>query len=108
MPVWMVTGGSGFLGGHLLERLGSEGLERDLAFRTRLLDAAWGGVPSLSVAGGSLAEELENAGAGDQILTNRFTRSCKPDGVDENEYAELNEHNQRQEQRDDAGLQAAD
>jgi hypothetical protein len=48
----------------LLVSICSEGLERDLAFRTRLLDAAWGGVPSVSVAGGPLARELEQAGAG--------------------------------------------
>ncbi len=41
-----------------------EGLETDLAYRTRLLDAAWGGLPSISVAGGALARELEAAGAG--------------------------------------------
>ena len=44
--------------------ISSEGLETDLAYRTRLLDAAWGGLPSLSVAGGALARELEAAGAG--------------------------------------------
>jgi len=44
--------------------ISSEGLETDLAFRTRLLDAAWGGVPSVSVAGGPLARELARAGAG--------------------------------------------
>jgi glycosyltransferase involved in cell wall biosynthesis len=48
----------------LLVSISSEGLERDLAFRTRLLDAAWGGVPSISVAGGPLARRLEEAGAG--------------------------------------------
>jgi glycosyltransferase involved in cell wall biosynthesis len=51
----------------LLVSISSEGLERDLAFRTRLLDAAWGGLPSLSVAGGSLARELEEAGAGRRV-----------------------------------------
>jgi glycosyltransferase involved in cell wall biosynthesis len=40
-----------------------EGLETDLAFRTRLLDAAWAGLPSVSVGGGALARELEAAGA---------------------------------------------
>jgi glycosyltransferase involved in cell wall biosynthesis len=40
-----------------------EGLETDLAYRTRLLDAAWGGVPCLAVGGGALARELEEAGA---------------------------------------------
>jgi len=44
--------------------ISSEGLETDLAYRTRLLDAAWGGLPSISVAGGPLARELEAAGAG--------------------------------------------
>jgi len=40
------------------------GLEADLAYRTRLLDAAWGGVPCVAVDGGTLARELETAGAG--------------------------------------------
>ncbi|MEP6801239.1 MAG: hypothetical protein ABJC07_04840, partial [Acidobacteriota bacterium] len=44
--------------------ISSSGLETDLAFRTRLLDAAWGGVPSVSVHGGSIARELEEAGGG--------------------------------------------
>lgn len=48
----------------LLVSICSEGLESDLAFRTRLLDAAWGGVPSVSVGGGALARELEEAEAG--------------------------------------------
>jgi len=51
----------------LLVSISSEGLERDLAFRTRLLDAAWGGVPSVSVAGGPLARQLEEAGAGRRV-----------------------------------------
>jgi glycosyltransferase involved in cell wall biosynthesis len=42
--------------------ISSEGLETELAFRTRLLDAAWGGLPSVSVGGGSLARALEEAG----------------------------------------------
>nr|MDQ5873549.1 hypothetical protein [Acidobacteriota bacterium] len=48
----------------VLVSISSEGLETDLAYRTRLLDAAWGGVPSISVAGGPLARELQAAGAG--------------------------------------------
>ena len=48
----------------VLVSVSSEGLETDLAYRTRLLDAAWGGLPSISVAGGPLARELEAAGAG--------------------------------------------
>jgi glycosyltransferase involved in cell wall biosynthesis len=40
-----------------------EGLETELSFRTRLLDAAWAGLPSISVGGGALARELERAGA---------------------------------------------
>jgi hypothetical protein len=44
--------------------IASEGLETELAYRTRLLDAAWGGVPAVAVAGGSLARELAAAGAG--------------------------------------------
>jgi hypothetical protein len=43
--------------------IAEEGLETDLAYRTRLLDAAWGGVPAVSVGGGALARELEAAGA---------------------------------------------
>ena len=43
--------------------IASEGLETELAYRTRLLDAAWGGVPSVAVAGGALARELTAAGA---------------------------------------------
>ena len=43
--------------------IASEGLETELAYRTRLLDAAWGGVPSVAVAGGALARELAAAGA---------------------------------------------
>jgi glycosyltransferase involved in cell wall biosynthesis len=44
--------------------IASPGLETELAYRTRLLDAAWGGVPSVSVNGGSLARDLAAAGAG--------------------------------------------
>ena len=44
--------------------IASPGLETELAYRTRLLDAAWGGVPGVSVNGGSLARELASAGAG--------------------------------------------
>jgi glycosyltransferase involved in cell wall biosynthesis len=44
--------------------IASEGLETELAYRTRLLDAAWGGVPSVAVAGGTLGRELAEAGAG--------------------------------------------
>jgi glycosyltransferase involved in cell wall biosynthesis len=47
----------------LLVSICSPGLETDLSFRTRLLDAAWGGLGSLSVGGGSLARQLEAAGA---------------------------------------------
>src|SRR5262249_59583302 len=46
----------------LLVSIASEGLETELAFRTRLLDAAWGGVASVAVAGGALARELARAG----------------------------------------------
>ena len=42
----------------------SPGLETDLSYRTRLLDAAWGGVPGVTVGGGAVARELEEAGAG--------------------------------------------
>lgn len=48
----------------LIVSISTEGLESDLAYRTRLLDAAWGGVPSVSVAGGPLARDLADAGAG--------------------------------------------
>jgi glycosyltransferase involved in cell wall biosynthesis len=44
--------------------IASEGLETELAYRTRLLDAAWGGLPAVTVGGGSLARELALAGAG--------------------------------------------
>jgi glycosyltransferase involved in cell wall biosynthesis len=47
----------------LLVSISSEGLETELAYRTRLLDAAWGGVPSVSVGGGTLARELSQSGA---------------------------------------------
>jgi len=47
----------------LLVSISGEGLETELAYRTRLLDAAWGGVPAVSVGGGPLARELETAGA---------------------------------------------
>jgi glycosyltransferase involved in cell wall biosynthesis len=43
--------------------IAADGLETDLAYRTRLLDAAWGGVPSVTVGGGILGRELEAAGA---------------------------------------------
>lgn len=46
----------------------SPGLETEIAFRTRLLDAAWGGVCSVSVGGGPLARELEEAGGGRSLL----------------------------------------
>ncbi|MEO8430518.1 MAG: hypothetical protein ABI592_03335 [Acidobacteriota bacterium] len=51
----------------LVVSISSAGLETDLAFRTRLLDAAWGGVGSVSVGGGALARELFEAGAGVQV-----------------------------------------
>jgi len=44
--------------------LAREGLETDLSYRTRLLDAAWGGVPSVTVGGGALARDLAESGAG--------------------------------------------
>jgi glycosyltransferase involved in cell wall biosynthesis len=47
----------------LVVSIASEGLETELAYRTRLLDAAWGGLPCVAVAGGPLAEELARAGA---------------------------------------------
>ena len=40
------------------------GLETELSFRTRLLDAAAAGLPSISIHGGALARRLEEAGAG--------------------------------------------
>jgi glycosyltransferase involved in cell wall biosynthesis len=40
------------------------GLEADLSFRTRLLDAAAAGLASVSLHGGGLARRLEEAGAG--------------------------------------------
>jgi hypothetical protein len=47
----------------VLVSIAAYGLETDLSYRTRLLDAAWGGVPSVTVGGGALARELETAGA---------------------------------------------
>ena len=47
----------------VLVSIASEGLETELAYRTRLLDAAWGGVPSVTIGGGTLAGELAAAGA---------------------------------------------
>lgn len=47
----------------VLVSIATEGLETELAYRTRLLDAAWGGLPSVAVGGGSLARELVAAGA---------------------------------------------
>ena len=40
------------------------GLETELSFRTRLLDAAAAGVPSVAIHGGALAHRLAAAGAG--------------------------------------------
>ena len=40
------------------------GLEAELSFRTRLLDAAAAGLPAVTIAGGSVARELDSAGAG--------------------------------------------
>jgi glycosyltransferase involved in cell wall biosynthesis len=51
----------------LIVSVGVEGLETDLSYRTRLLDAAWGGVPCLAVHGGRLARELEEAGAARRV-----------------------------------------
>jgi glycosyltransferase involved in cell wall biosynthesis len=47
----------------LLVSISTAGLETELAYRTRLLDAAWGGLPSVTVGGGTLARELVEAGA---------------------------------------------
>ena len=47
----------------LLVSISPEGLETELSYRTRLLDAAWGGLPSVTVGGGSLARELTAVGA---------------------------------------------
>ena len=46
----------------LLVSIASAGLETELSYRTRLLDAAWGGVPSVAVGGGALARELAASG----------------------------------------------
>src|SRR4029077_12355368 len=46
----------------LLVSICPPGLETDLAFRTRLLDGAWGGTYALTVGGGPLARRLEAAG----------------------------------------------
>ncbi len=42
--------------------IASAGLETELAYRTRVLDAAWGGLPSVTVGGGTIARELAAAG----------------------------------------------
>jgi glycosyltransferase involved in cell wall biosynthesis len=47
----------------VLVSIASEGLETELAYRTRLLDAAWGGVPSVTVGGGTVSRELAACGA---------------------------------------------
>jgi glycosyltransferase involved in cell wall biosynthesis len=47
----------------LVAAVSTPGLETELAYRTRLLDAAWGGVPAVAVEGGSLARELARRGA---------------------------------------------
>jgi glycosyltransferase involved in cell wall biosynthesis len=47
----------------LLVSISTAGLETELAYRTRLLDAAWGGLPSVTVGGGALARELVATGA---------------------------------------------
>ncbi|MEO8189843.1 MAG: hypothetical protein ABI682_05835 [Acidobacteriota bacterium] len=64
--------------------ISSPGLETDLAFRTRLLDAAWGGIPSVSVHGGAIARDLEESGAGVQAESTLSSisagiRSCLAD-----------------------------
>ncbi len=56
-----------YAGCDLLVSISSEGLETELSYRTRLLDAAWGGVPSVTVGGGSLARELVGGGSGDRV-----------------------------------------
>jgi glycosyltransferase involved in cell wall biosynthesis len=45
------------------------GLETELSFRTRLLDAAAAGLPSVSIGGGGLARRIEEAGAGTSVET---------------------------------------
>ncbi len=47
----------------LLVSIAAAGLETELAYRTRMLDAAWGGLACVTVRGGSLARELAAAGA---------------------------------------------
>jgi len=42
--------------------IASAGLETELAYRTRVLDAAWGGLPSIAVHGGTIVRELAAAG----------------------------------------------
>ena len=51
----------------LLVSISSDGLESDLSYRTRLLDAAWGGVPSISISAGALGREIEDARAGRRV-----------------------------------------
>lgn len=52
-----------YAGADLAVSIASDGLETELSYRTRLLDAAWGGVPAVTVKGGSLARELAAVGA---------------------------------------------
>lgn len=62
----------------LLVSICPPGLETDLAFRTRLLDAAWGGVYGVTVGGGPLARALEATGAGTEL---ERTASAVANGV---------------------------
>jgi glycosyltransferase involved in cell wall biosynthesis len=66
---WVPYGGREdlYAAADLLVSISSNGLESDLAYRTRLLDAAWGGLTSISTSGGTLARELEEAGAGRRV-----------------------------------------
>jgi hypothetical protein len=49
---------------HAAATLDHAGLEARYAFRTRLLDALWAGVPTLATAGEAVADEAAAAGAG--------------------------------------------
>jgi glycosyltransferase involved in cell wall biosynthesis len=68
------------------------GLETELSFRTRLLDAAAAGLPSVSIHGGGLARRLAEAGAGwtaaDAAELRRVLETVLRDGEARNRAAE--------------------
>ena len=71
----------------LLVSIASAGLETELSYRTRLLDAAWGGVPSVAVGGGALARELAAAGGGFECPRNAAALAARITGLLEDRSA---------------------